>query len=92
MNEDEWVEAFIPLPNPFAEGTGFDFGGGGCLLNEDDLRNIVNIGNEAIWSVIECSETYDMYICLGVHKINVLGYIVTEKSPDSTDFEGVLCD
>lgn len=92
--DDIWAEKLKPIPNPLMPGQGFDYGEGSCLMTFSDLqiyKKENELNENCIWSVIESDgfdkseseeTSSDLFISHGFHYVNVLGYLVTEKSPD----------
>lgn len=79
LTEDEFVDSFQPVPNHLLATAGFDFGRGGCLFeaSDPDLAFIRSQPMANVWTVIdgdECLEITD-----GMHTVNRLGYLLTER-------------
>lgn len=77
--EDEFIERFGPIRNPVNPTAGFDFGEGGCLFESTgpDLEFVRAQPMDQVWTVIEGDDGLE--ITDGLHMVNRLGYLVTDR-------------
>jgi len=91
--DDIWAEKLKPIVNPYDHGMGFDYGSGSCLMNWNNLqqfRKDHEVNEDCIWTIVECDD--EVYLSHGIHWINTLGYIVTEKTPEVPVYEDIRID
>jgi len=92
INENQWIEEYKPKPAP-QQGNGFDFGDGCTLITgyaPGDIAYLEGVPGSQIWTVVNDGES--TAIAAGVHSVNRLGYIVTEKAWENELDEVVLED
>ncbi|MGH1461199.1 MAG: hypothetical protein ACRBB6_04105 [Neptuniibacter sp.] len=92
--DDIWAEKMIPIPNPFCTGMGFDYGSGSSLMHWNHLQQFRaehTPDEDQIWSIVEGDDD-EVYVSHGIHWINVLGYIVTQNTPDTPLYEDIRID
>tara|TARA_Y100000815_G_scaffold29471_1_gene24508 strand:+ start:138 stop:437 length:300 start_codon:yes stop_codon:yes gene_type:complete len=79
ITEDEFLARFHPVPNHLSDTAGFDFGEGGCLFEASgpNLSFVRAQPPARIWTVIEGDDGLE--ITDGMHDVNRLGYLVTER-------------
>lgn len=93
MTDDEWAEAYHPLPNTRDDSGGFDYGSGCTLMTRFDALEVLkelNLSDDHLWTVIECDE--NLYISHGFHWVNSFGYILTENAPQHPILNDILMD
>lgn len=91
LTEDEWIEGFLPQDAP-TQGNGFSFGGGCTLITgyqPGDREYLEALPAERIWTVVDDGDS--TAITPGVHRVNNLGFIVTEN-PWTDDIDEVQLD
>jgi hypothetical protein len=77
MNEQEWIEKYKPIANPFAHNDiMFDW-------SPQEVEFMREQSPLCIWTDLEC-DGYN-YISSGWHFVNRLGYYVTEVPFDPVD-------
>jgi hypothetical protein len=79
ITEDEFIERFGPIRNPVNSMAGFDFGDGGCLFESagPDLEFVRAQPMNQVWTVIDGDDGLE--ITDGMHVVNRLGYLVTDR-------------
>ena len=83
LDEDQFVERFGPRPNHLDLTAGFDCGEGGCLFAcaGKELRYVLAQKPSNVWTLLEGDEG-QLVIESGMHIVNRLGYLITERPID----------
>lgn len=90
---DAWIEAFRPLPNVVFDQAPYD----GTMYETygaeyDHLIAVADVAPATIWTLVDGEE--DLHILSGLHRVNRVGYFITEVAVDSgveieVDFDSV---
>jgi hypothetical protein len=86
IDEDTFIADYRPLPNPLDLAAGFDFGGGGCLLETygADWEHVCAADPAKVWTVLD-GDNDTVLIASGRHLVNRIGYILTERPVAARD-------
>jgi hypothetical protein len=92
MTEDEFLDRFHPLPNHLSDTAGFDFGEGGCLFEASgpELAFVRAQPSARVWTVVDGDD--GMEITEGMHVVNRIGYLVTDRCCPPDTFISVSLD
>ena len=77
LHEDTFYEFFVPYRHPKAKaalwnGMGLDSFG-------DDFQLVRSIDDNYVWTVVDSGCNSDQWITTGIHYVNRICYLVTEK-------------
>lgn len=76
MTHEEWEEEYVPVKNHLDENASFD----GCMFETYDqefVHVLRNADDKKVWTYVEGDE--GLYLIPGLHFVNRLGYLITEK-------------
>lgn len=76
MTHEEWEEEYVPVKNHLDDNASFD----GCMFetyDEEFVEVLRNADDKRVWTYVEGDE--GLYIIPGLHFVNRLGYLITEK-------------
>ena len=76
MTHEEWEEEYVPVKNHLDDNASFD----GCMFethDEEFVHVLRNADDKKVWTYVEGDE--GMYLIPGLHFVNRLGYLITEK-------------
>jgi hypothetical protein len=76
MTHEEWEEEYVPVKNHLDDNASFD----GCMFEayaEEFVHVLRNADDKKVWTYVEGDE--GLYIIPGLHFVNRLGYLITEK-------------
>jgi hypothetical protein len=76
MTHEEWEEEYVPVKNHLDDNASFD----GCMFetyDEEFVHVLRNADDKKVWTYVEGDE--GLYIIPGLHFVNRLGYLITEK-------------
>jgi len=78
ITEDQFFEDFKPVRNHLDPNAAFE----GCLFETygEEKSHVHNTDQKKVWTVIEGDEF--MFILSGMHLVNRLGFLITEKPYD----------
>lgn len=93
IDEDTFVTEYRPIPNPLDDAAGFDFGGGGCLLETygADREHLRSADPAKVWTVID-GDNGAIVIESGYHLVNRIGFLVTQMPVPPGVFVTVILD
>jgi len=76
MTHEEWEEEYVPVKNHLDDNASFD----GCMFEtyaEEFVHVLRNADDKKVWTYVEGDE--GLYLIPGLHFVNRLGYLITEK-------------
>lgn len=76
MTHEEWEEEYVPVKNHLDDNASFD----GCMFetyDEEFVHVLRNADDKKVWTYVEGDE--GLYLIPGLHFVNRLGYLITEK-------------
>lgn len=82
ISHELWAETFKPIPNPYRQTTGFNYGRGNTLLTYVDFQMLCkenDIDPSRQWTLIE--DDAGQAIAQGALWMNAKGYFITEQTP-----------
>lgn len=82
LDEEAFIERFLPRPNPINPLAPLDFGEGGCLYETfgEELEAIRQARPEHVWTLVDTDGS--VMLVSGCHFVNRLGYVLcTEPVP-----------
>jgi len=78
LHEDAFYEFFVPYRHPESR---FDIWGGlGLETFGEDLQLVRKLDSSYVWTVLDSGCSDDQWITSGIHHVNRVCYLVTEKS------------
>ena len=78
LHEDAFYEFFVPYRHPESR---FDIWGGlGLETFGEDLQLVRKLDSSYVWSVLDSDCDEDQWITSGIHHVNRVCYLVTEKA------------
>jgi hypothetical protein len=89
IHEDAFGELYKPQPNHLDKNAGWSFGDEkGCLYEtygeqEAYVRKIVQENPKRVWTLIDGEDCTAIHA--GLHYVNRMGYIITEKEWETGD-------
>ena len=85
LHEDTFYEYFKPYRHPDA---GYNIWGGlGLETFGKDLDTVRKLDVSYVWTVLDGSSGRDQWISPGIHLVNRICYLVTEKSHEGIDVD-----
>jgi len=85
LHEDAFYEYFKPYRHPKSSGN--IWGGLGLETYGKDYETILKCDESYVWTVLEGCESNDQWISPGIHFVNRICYLLTEKSYHGIDVE-----
>jgi hypothetical protein len=77
LHEDTFYEFFVPYRHPKSK---FDIWGGmGLETFGEDFQLVRSLDDNYVWTVVDSSCNSDQWITPGIHHVNRVCYLVTEK-------------
>jgi len=77
LHEDTFYEFFVPYRHPKAESN--IWGGIGLETYGDDLELVRSLDYNYVWTVVDGFDNSNQWITTGIHYVNRVCYLVTEK-------------
>lgn len=85
LHEDTFYEFFVPYRHPKAQ---FNIWGGlGLEIFGEDFKFVCEFDDSYLWTVVDGSDSSDQWIIPGLHYVNRICYLVTEKSHNGLNIE-----
>lgn len=80
IDEDTFIEKFRPQRNLLDLTASVDFGDGGCLYSAagKEFRHILAQDPRTLWTLVG-GDDGSLFIESGLHIVNRLGYLVTDR-------------
>ncbi|OIR17041.1 hypothetical protein GALL_28620 [mine drainage metagenome] len=78
LHEDAFYEFFVPYRHP--KSSHDIWGGHGLETFGSDLELVRSLDEDHVWTVVESGCDDDLWITPGVHYVNRICYLVTEKA------------
>lgn len=85
LHEDAFYEYFKPYRHPDARHK--IWGGLGLETFGDDLETVKKLDDSHVWTVLDGDSGNDQWISPGIHFVNRICYLVTEKSHQGINVE-----
>lgn len=85
LHEDTFYEYFVPYRHPRAAHD--IFGGHGLETFGADLELVHSLDQNYVWTVVESGCNNDLWITSGLHYVNRICYLVTEKAHHGLDLD-----
>lgn len=77
LHEDAFYAYFVPYRHPKSR---FNIWGGlGLEIFGEDFELVTQLGNAYVWTVVDGCDTADQWITPGIHYVNRVCHLVTEK-------------
>jgi hypothetical protein len=88
LSYDRWIETFNPKVNTITANSAFD----GMMFETygDDLAEVLRLSSDVldpagplkVWTIVE-NDDGDLVIVDGYHRVNRMGYMITDKPADA---------
>lgn len=88
LHEDTFYEYFVPYRHPDAQSN--VWGGHGLETYGADFQLVRSLQGTFIWTVVDGSDDSNQWIIPGIHHINRICYLVTEKPHNWLDVEFLI--